>query len=62
VTTWVLEREVAPRLPQLDPVFVVDVCETRSGLRLLEHNPFSGADLYNCDRPAVVQAVHSLIA
>lgn len=45
-----------------DPVFVLDVCETPVGLRVLELNPFSGADLYDCDRDAVVEAVHGFVA
>lgn len=53
--------EVVARLSPPNPVFVVDVCETPRGLRLLELNPFSGADLYGCDRDAVVGAVHSLV-
>jgi hypothetical protein len=55
---WAFASEVAPRLPGLDPLVVVDVCETPDGLRLLELKPFSGADLYACDRTAVVDAVH----
>ncbi|WP_169978405.1 ATP-grasp domain-containing protein [Tautonia rosea] len=42
-------------LPQ--EVSVLDVCEADGDLHLLELNPFSGADLYACDRPAVVDAV-----
>lgn len=45
-----------------DPAFVLDVCETPRGLRVLELNPFSGADLYGCDRAAVVDAMHRLLA
>jgi len=35
----------------------MDVCEADGQLHLLELNPFSGADLYSCDRAAVVSAV-----
>lgn len=54
---WVFAEDVVARLPAPERVFVVDVCETPAGLRLLELNPFSGADLYDCDRDAVVAGV-----
>lgn len=52
---------VVGSLPPLDPIFVMDVAEVEGALRLMEVNPFSGADLYGCDRRAVVAAVHALI-
>ena len=43
---------------QPDPAWVVDVCRTASGdYRLLEIGGFSFADLYACDKRAVVEAV-----
>lgn len=54
-------RDVAEKLDPPDPVYVMDICETDSGLKLLELNPFSGADLYACDRRAIVQAVRSVV-
>ena len=54
--------DVAARLRAPDPVFVLDVCESDTGLHLLEINPFSGADLYGCDRAALVQAVHRYVS
>jgi ATP-grasp domain, R2K clade family 3 len=44
-----------------EAAFVLDVAEGPDGLRLLELNPFSGADLYACDRSAVVDAVHRVL-
>src|SRR5436190_1905079 len=44
--SWQFAIEVAQQIPSPDPVYVLDVCETDAGLRLLELNPFSGADLY----------------
>jgi hypothetical protein len=38
-------------------VFVLDLVETSAGVRLLELNPFSGADLYDCDRDRLVAAI-----
>jgi hypothetical protein len=58
---WEYAADVVGRLQEPDPVFVMDVCETRAGLRVLELNPFSGADLYSCDRPDVVNAIEALI-
>jgi hypothetical protein len=57
---WGYAAGLASQLEPPDPVFVLDVCETDAGLHLLEFNPFSGADLYGCDRYAIVGAVQSL--
>ena len=35
--------------------------EVDGELSVLELNPFSGADLYDCDRQAVVRAVHGVL-
>jgi hypothetical protein len=43
-----------------DPMYVLDVCRTGRGLKLLEINPFSGADLYACDRAAIVASIERL--
>ena len=43
-------------------VYVLDVCESDGRLRLLELNPFSGADLYACDAESVVSAVARIAA
>lgn len=58
---WKYAEMLAATVDSPDPVFVLDVCEADAGLRLLEFNPFSGADLYGCDRAAVVNAVHTLL-
>lgn len=58
---WAYADEVAADLTSPDPLFVMDICQTDLGYRLLELNPFSGADLYGCERPAVVQAVRTLV-
>lgn len=54
---WRFAVDVAPSYAP-EAIYVLDVCETPDGLRVLEVNPFSGADLYTCDRAAVVAAVH----
>ncbi len=58
---WTYAQAVVAEIEPPDPVFVLDVVETADGLRLLELNPFSGADLYDCDRHAIVAAVHSVL-
>jgi len=40
---WSHAAELSRRLAPPDPAYVLDVCETDRGLRLLELNPFSGA-------------------
>lgn len=54
---WRFAAQVAAQLEPPEPIFVLDVCEADGALHLLELNPFSGADLYACDRPATVAAV-----
>lgn len=57
---WRYAGDLAAEMDPPEEVFVLDVCETATGLRLLELNPFSGADLYSCDRDLVVAAVQAL--
>ena len=54
---WRFAAEIAEAMPPPEPVYVLDVCEVEGALRLIEINPFSGADLYACDLAAVVKAV-----
>lgn len=54
---WKLAASIASELPPPEDVYVLDLCECDGDLRLLELNPFSGADLYACDRASVVAAV-----
>ena len=52
-----LAKEIVGVLPAPDPVYVLDLARTEAGLGLVELNPFSGSDLYGCDRDAIVAAV-----
>ena len=52
-----LANEIAGSFDAPDPVYMLDVIETPNGVRLLEINPFSGADLYRLDPGTVVDAV-----
>jgi hypothetical protein len=54
---WALASEIAAALPAPERVYVMDICESDGELRLVELNPFSGADLYACDRRAVLDEV-----
>ncbi|MHC4407223.1 MAG: ATP-grasp domain-containing protein, partial [Planctomycetota bacterium] len=57
---WQFAGEVAENLTPPDPVYVLDVCQCENDLRLLELNPFSGADLYACNRAAIVAAIENV--
>lgn len=54
-------RKIAGQVARGDwqpaPIYIVDVAEVDNQIRVLELNPFSGADLYRCDPHAVVEAV-----
>ena len=58
---WLFAEEIAQRLASPDAVYVMDVCESDRGLRLLELNPFSGADLYACDGDQIVRRVAEIV-
>ncbi len=64
--TWILESDVVPHalaneiatsLEAPTPVYVLDICQVGDEYRLMELNPFGGADLYDCDADAIVEAV-----
>ncbi len=54
---WSIAQLIAESLPPPADVYVADICECDGDLRLLELNPFGGADLYACDPSIVVRAV-----
>ncbi len=56
-----LAKEIASHMRPPEDVYVLDICLSSDGLKLLELNPFSGADLYHCDRAAVVEAVSDVM-
>jgi hypothetical protein len=53
---------VAEHLDPPELVYVMDICEADGQLRLLQLNPFSGADLYACRSDDVVAAVSARLA
>ena len=56
-----LAAEVAASLPPPAPAYVLDVCARGDDYRLLELNPFGGADLYGCAPEAIVAAIARLL-
>jgi hypothetical protein len=52
--------DIASSLPPPAEVYILDVCECDGELRLLELNPFGGADLYACNPVSVVRAVSAV--
>jgi len=54
-------KEVAMALSPPDSVYILDVCNSGGDIKLIEINPFSGADLYACDRQAIVSAVEGIL-
>lgn len=52
-----LAEEVASTMLPPCPVYVLDICKVGDEYRLIELNPFGGADLYDCDSVAIVEAV-----
>lgn len=56
---WKLAREIGSQMKAPETVYVMDLCSTPNGIRLVELNPFSGADPYECDASSVVEAVSS---
>lgn len=54
-------QTVAAQIQSPERVYVLDVCEADGELRVMELNPFSGADLYSCNRRDVVDTVNQTI-
>ena len=57
---WAYAADVAAALPAPEAIYVLDICEVDDELRVLELNPFSGADLYGCELEPIVRAVERL--
>lgn len=57
---WEFANMVGEKLDISDPVYVLDICESNGVLRIVEINPFSGSDLYNCDTQIVVSEINRI--
>lgn len=51
---------VASQMEPPSAVYVLDICRCNEQFRLLELNPFGGADLYACDATAIVEHVSEI--
>jgi hypothetical protein len=58
---WVFAQAVATAIPAPADAYILDVCECDSDLRLLELNPFGGADLYACDAVTIVRTIMDVV-
>jgi hypothetical protein len=54
---WKSAQTIAAELPAPEAVYVLDLCTADGELRLLELNPFSGADLYAMNAATVAREV-----
>jgi len=57
---WNYAQEIASSIDPPDDAYALDLCESEGKLKLLELNPFSGADHYACDRISIVKAMSTL--
>lgn len=53
--------QIAENIDAPADVYILDVCECDGEVRLLELNPFGGADLYAADAFAIVDAVSNVV-
>lgn len=58
---WNFAQAVANAISSPANAYILDVCECDDELRLLELNPFGGADLYACDATNIVRAVTEIL-
>lgn len=54
-------NEIAAKMEAPSDVYILDICNSEDGLKLLELNPFSGADLYGCDYNIIVKTLSELV-
>ncbi len=52
-----LAKQIANRYWQLSDVYVVDICQTQHGYKMIELNTFNAAGLYDCDVMCVIHYV-----
>lgn len=50
---WQFAFEAASRIQPKDWIYMLDVCLTPQGFRVVETNPFSGSDLYGMERAVI---------
>jgi hypothetical protein len=55
-------NEIVQHLTVPGDVYAMDLCESHGEVRLLELNPFTGADRYLCSGEAIVKAMADYLA
>ena len=60
-STWEYAQNIADQKLIPDKVYVVDVCLSEGQYKLLEFNPFSGADLYCCDAELLIEKIKECV-
>ena len=59
-TPFITAQDIARQLLPPEEIYIMDICYSNGDYKLLELNPFSGADLYSCNREDIVRAINSL--
>ncbi len=54
---WLYAQEIVNNIEPPESIYVMDLCLVEEELKLLELNPFSGADLYACNRESIVNSI-----
>lgn len=57
---WDFAQTIANIITPPDDAYILDICESKGDYRMLEINPFSGADFYSCDRTSIVRSISFL--
>ncbi len=58
---WQYAQYFANKIEPPEDVYIMDVCLVDNEMKLLELNPFSGADLYACDRDIIVKSITEIV-
>lgn len=58
---WRRAQEIVREQLVAHEVYVLDLCESRDELYLLELNPFAGASLYGCEERAIIRAIEASV-
>ena len=58
---WDFAQQIADEEKIRETAYIIDVCLSNGNLYLVEINPFSGADLYNCDAKIIIESIEQCI-
>ena len=59
--SWDFAQQIADEEKIRETAYIIDVCLSNGNLYLVEINPFSGADLYNCDAKIIIESIEQCI-